>query len=193
MGSVITIIIVIVAVILQITKAVREQRESSGGGDEGWWEDEGKGAAAPTAPTAPQPLVKRSPPAVPAGKPKPTPSAHVQAILRQLQQQQQQQVQAAAPRPKPVPAAPPPAARHYLDEQAVEAELAQAAKAATEQAVTEVYTQSMGAAFPLARRIRPQRQAGQRGPIRVKAHGQANLRRAILLGEVLGPPRAFDL
>lgn len=190
MGSVITIIIVIVAVILQITKAVREQREA-GGSDEGWWEEEGKSSTAPAA--KPQPTAVKRPPPVPAAPSRPTPSPHVQAILRQLQQQAQ--VQAAPPKPKPAPAAPPPPpeVRHYLNEQEVEAELAQAAKAVTEQAVTKVYTQSASAAFPLVRQVRPQRHAGQRGPIRVKAHGKANLRQAILLGEVLGPPRAFDL
>jgi hypothetical protein len=32
-----------------------------------------------------------------------------------------------------------------------------------------------------------------RQAIRVRASGRRNLRQAILLGEALGPPRAFDL
>ena len=192
MGSLITVIIVI-AVIVQVVRAINEQRASgAGGGDskDSWWEEENPSSASPQSPA-------NRPPAVPTAVPRPTPSPHVQEILRHLQQQAQR---AAAPSPKPmavvVPTPPPVAeapARRYLEEGTSETELSHAAREATDRAVAEVYTKSVTAAFPMTREIKLRRHSGQRTTIRVLSRSRRNLRQAMLLGEVLGPPRAFDL
>lgn len=191
MGPLITII-VIIAVIVQVVKAINEQRTASGGDSkDSWWEEE-------TPSSTPGQSSANRPPAVPtaAPAPRPTPSPHVQEILRHLQQQAQRAAAPSSPKPVAV-VVPPPAteapARRYLEEETVETELSHAAREATDRAVAEVYTKSVTAAFPMTRPITLRRHSGQRTAIRVLSRNRRNLRQAILLGEVLGPPRAFDL
>jgi len=182
METLITILIVVVAIGVQVAKAVREKRETGGGAaNDGWWEEETPAPAAPAA----KPAAAR---AVPAAKPRPAPSQHVQAILRQLQEQAQapKAVQIAKPAAKP-------AERRYLDEETVVTELGKAAQEATERATQDIYSQSAGVAFPAGQRTVRLQRTDQRRPARVRAHNRATLRQAILLGEVLGPPRAFDV
>lgn len=193
METLITILIVVIALGVQVVKAVREQREAGGGrtgGSDGWWEEQ-----TPTAPAAPaaSPTPVRT---VPATKPVPTPSQHVQAILRQLQEQAQAKAQQPAPKAIRIAktAPQPPPERRYLDEETIETELGKAARAATEQATQDIYSQSAAAAFPVVAvpAVRLQR-TDHRAPIRLRSRGRASLRQAILLGEVLAPPRAFDV
>jgi hypothetical protein len=192
MEALITILIVVIAIGVQVVKAVREQRDVGGKtiGNDGWWEEQ-----TPTSPASP---VSRPAPvrAVPAAAPVPTPSQHVQAILRQLQEQAQAKAQQQVPKAiRIAKAAPqPPPERRYLDEEAVETELGKAAREATEQATQEIYSQSAAAAFPsgTVRTVRLRR-TDHRAPIRLRSRSRASLRQAILLGEVLGPPRAFDV
>lgn len=196
METLITILIVAIAIGVQVVKAVREQRGASGrtGGSDGWWEEQTP--AAPGAPAASPTPVRPVPAAKPVAKPVPTPSQHVQAILRQLQEQAQAKAQQPPPKairvaktaPQPAPE------RRYLDEETIETELGKAARAATEQATQDIYSQSAATAFPAAAvpTVRLQR-TDHRAPIRLRSRGRASLRQAILLGEVLGPPRAFDV
>ncbi|MDX9978434.1 MAG: hypothetical protein RBU25_00160, partial [Lentisphaeria bacterium] len=88
----------------------------------------------------------------------------------------------------------PPPERRYLDEKTIETELGKAAREATEQATQDIYSASAAAAFPIVPvpTVRLQR-TDHRSPIRLRSRGRASLRQAILLGEVLAPPRAFDV
>lgn len=188
METLITILIVVIALGVQVVKAVREQREAGGGrtgGNDGWWEEQ-----TPAAPAA-SPAPVRT---VPAAKPAPTPSQHVQAILRQLQEQAKAQQPASKAIRIAKTAPQPPPERRYLDEETIETELGKAARAATEQATQDIYSQSAAAAFPTVAvpAVRLQR-TDHRAPIRLRSRGRASLRQAILLGEVLAPPRAFDV
>lgn len=180
MRNLIPILIFLIVIIAKVVRAVQEQKQSSGGNNEGWWEDETGNRQEPkgnqAAPT-------RAAPAGEERKPRPEPSSHVREILRQLQQQAQ---------PKPAPAPAP--VRRYLEETTIEADLTQAARQSVSEATGGVYEQSIAAAFPKAG-VRALRISGakQRPPIRVRACGKVNLRRAILISEILGPPRAFDV
>ena len=178
MENVIPIIIVLIIVIVKVVRAVQEQKQSGSGNGDGWWEDEtGNRPATGGSQTSPA----RTAPGGEERKPRPEPSGHVREILRQLQQQ-------AQPRPTPVPA------RRYLDETTLEEDLTHAARQSVSEATGYVYEQSLQAAFPKTG-TRALRISGakQRPPIRVRACGRANLRRAILISEILGPPRAFDV
>jgi hypothetical protein len=126
----------------------------------------------------------------------------VQQILRQLQEKAQAKQAPPEPEPKPKPqvvrtqarpAAEP--SRRYLDEGKVEAELVRKARAEAVAATADVYKQSVASGFPAEMiKTRHGAQAGsKRVAIRVRARGRRDLRQAILLGEALGPPRAFDV
>jgi len=191
------LIIPIIFLVIIIAKAVRSAQEQSQAGKDsadGWWEEE-------TPSSSPSPSQNQSVPRKPvivreASRPRPEPSNHVQEILRHLQQQAQPvSVPTTKARPAPAPApAPEPAARQYFDEARVERELTQAAQEVAQQAVSDVYKQSFGMAFPAE-----EAQGGavlganQRLPIRVRVLGRVNLRRAVLISEILGAPRAFDV
>ena len=53
--------------------------------------------------------------------------------------------------------------------------------------------QSLAPAFPASAKVRSDHQGGVRQPLRINVHGVADLRRAVVLGEVLGRARAFDV
>ena len=57
----------------------------------------------------------------------------------------------------------------------------------------QMIDESLSVAFPKAmKKVRELRPGGHR-QISVDARGRSNLRKAILMSEVLGPPRAFDV
>ena len=189
------LIIPIIFLVIIIAKAVRAAQEQSqtrtGGKDsgDGWWEEETPSSPSPSQSQA----VSRKPIIVKEEtKRRPEPSSHVRDILRQLQQQAQP-VPVPTPKPQPVPV-PEPAARQYLDEARVERELTQAAQEAAQQAVGDIYKHSFGKAFPAEEgQGKAVLGTNQRLPIRVRVLGRANLRRAVLISEILGAPRAFDV
>lgn len=57
----------------------------------------------------------------------------------------------------------------------------------------ELVEQTMATAFPAAIKMIRETQRGLRPPILLSARGKANLRRGVLLAEVLGPARAYDV
>jgi hypothetical protein len=67
------------------------------------------------------------------------------------------------------------------------------AQAATPQTQRELVDQTMATAFPQAMKMIRESRRSMRQPIALSARGKANLRRGILMAEVLGPPRAYDL
>ena len=185
-------IIFLVIIIAKAARAAQEQSQTRTGGKDsgdGWWEEETPSSPSPSQSQAAsrKPIIVKE-----ETKTRPEPSSHVRDILRQLQQQAQP-VPVPTPKPQPVPV-PEPAARQYLDEARVERELTQAAQEAAQQAVGDIYKHSFGKAFP-AEEAQGRRVLGanQRPPIRVRVLGRANLRRAVLISEILGAPRAFDV
>lgn len=62
---------------------------------------------------------------------------------------------------------------------------------ADEEALVRMH-EAMANAFPKARRM-TRKATGKSGAIHISIHGRNDLRRAVLLNEVLGQPRAFDL
>jgi hypothetical protein len=85
--------------------------------------------------------------------------------------------------------------REYLDEQEIEQALARKARSEAHAQAGHVQGQSLRTAFPAAMAVPlASKKAGSERPaIRVLARGRRGLRQAILLGEALGPPRAFDV
>lgn len=93
-----------------------------------------------------------------------------------------------------------PTHRRYLGEEArktadslnqdVEADLP---SRTSDEAAANVARESLARAFPSAMRMVRATRVGARRPIVINATGQGNLRRAIILSEVLGQPRAFDV
>ena len=57
----------------------------------------------------------------------------------------------------------------------------------------ELAQQALAAALPKAMQAVGRIQRTKRGPIRLRAMGKTNVRVAILMGEVLTAPRAFDI
>jgi hypothetical protein len=113
-------------------------------------------------------------------------------------------LQVPAPPPLLAPAARPayaaPAVRRYLAEEA--AAEPKAVVAATEPATPlstrmpttdAVYRESLRKAFPPAMGIIREARSQGRTPFTIRLRGRQYLRQAIVLAEVLGPPRAFDL
>lgn len=155
-----------------------------------------------------------SDPATPAGapRPRPTPSDRVREILEQLAQGEASPSAATPPVPPPLPAPTPPplpaprpayaapVARRYLTEDAVTpsapvlASVEGEAPAAPRSSSTDaVYRESLRKAFPPAMAIIRETRSQGRPPFTVRLRGRHSLRQAIVLSEVLGPPRAFDL
>ncbi len=147
-------------------------------------------------------------------RPRPTPSDRVREILEQLAQGEASPPATAPPVPPPLPApAPPPlpaprpayaapVTRRYLTEDTatppapapVRASIEEAAPAAPRLPSTDaVYRESLRKAFPPAMAIIRETRSQGRPPFAVRLRGRHSLRQAIVLAEVLGPPRAFDL
>lgn len=140
----------------------------------------------------------------PAPQPAPAtiPSARVASILAALERQQKKEpppvaatrpepptvVEPAAPAPQPLPSR----KRTYLSEDNL-VETAAAEVRQVAQSTRDVIDESMAVAFPAAKAAVRQARTGTHRAIRVRAQGRSNLRRGILLSEILGPPRAFDL
>ena len=55
----------------------------------------------------------------------------------------------------------------------------------------QLFSQSLAPAFPTAPKKHPE--GGRRRPFRIQVRGKADLRRAVVLSEVLGQPRAYDV
>jgi len=194
MKQLIPIIIFLVIIIAKAVRSAQEQSKAGKDSADGWWEEE-------TPSSSPSPSQNQTAPrkrviVKAKAEPRPEPSSHVQQILRQLQQQAQPVPVPTprAPRPEPEPEPEPAPARQYLDEARVERELTQAAQEVAQQAVSDVYKQSFGMAFPAEEaQGRAVLGSNQRLPIRVRVLGRVNLRRAVLISEILGAPRAFDV
>ncbi len=144
----------------------------------------------------------------------PTPSARVEAILHALEGQKAARVQKSAPAPQPRVTVAAPAAKSQQLTQVqttVQSQLGQVqstvqsrqpdvsgtgaspALAYQQQSTRAAYGQTLGKAFPEDKRASGRYQAGTKPPIRLCATGRLNVRRAILMAEVLGQPRAFDV
>lgn len=57
----------------------------------------------------------------------------------------------------------------------------------------QLFSQSMAPAFPTAAKKPSEHSDGRRRPFRIQVHGKNDLRRAVVLSEVLGQPRAYDV
>ena len=183
MRNLIPILIFLIVIIAKVVRAVQEQKQSGGrGSDEGWWEDETGNRQEPKGSQGHSGAGRARRRGN--GKPRPEPSSHVREILRQLQQQ-------AQPKPTPAPAPAPPLSRgdHHRGG-------ADAGRAAERQRGDR---RSLRAEH---RRRLPEDGGAGTGDLRREAaatHPGPRLRkgsicaRAILISEILGPPRAFDV
>ncbi|HOG51480.1 MAG TPA: hypothetical protein PKY10_12895 [Lentisphaeria bacterium] len=57
----------------------------------------------------------------------------------------------------------------------------------------QLFSQSLAPAFPAAAKKNSEHSDGSRRPFRIHVRGKADLRRAVVLSEVLGRPRAYDV
>jgi hypothetical protein len=143
---------------------------------------------------------------------RPTPSDRVREILEQLGQREPSPppLTPVVPPPLPTPVPPPvpvarpaysaPVARRYLAEETPEQPQAEVATAEASMPPLSrpptsdaVYRESLRKAFPPALAIIRETRAQGRPPFTIRLRGRQSLRQAIVLAEVLGPPRAFDL
>lgn len=198
-GGLFTFLIIVVMMSIGIIKNVMEQKARKRGlgripdpdRDGDWQEWESPTGRVPAA-------------ATPSPRPVATPSSRVQDLLSALEEVQRKQTAArAAPPPQPVPAPaaveePParvqPKTRRYLSGEQPESvgdfdEGAQPSGKTPQRFVT----QSMSAAFPEAMRLVRKQRAGKRPPILLRGIGRESVRRAIVMSEILGRARAFDL
>lgn len=199
--------IIFIIVVINVLRRIAEFQRNRPGSDEGW--DEG---ASPDG--SPPPVARPGP--GPGPRPPPTPSDRVREILEQLAQADRSAAEPAAPpvfRPPPAPVAPVPVpmapvpmapiSRRYLSdaeqEGAVETSPPREAVATAPIRAgafdgSHVYRESLAKAFPASPAVRARDLLSrQRAPYVVGVKGRRTLRRAIVLSEVLGPPRAFDV
>jgi len=189
------IIVVVILLVKGMGKLMKDSADKGTAGDA--WDDDGDWTPAPG-----------STPGSQTAKPQTqTPSPRVQQILEQLKNQVKEQV---APTPSPVVPAPDRSAtrpavsptvsrplqhRKYL--QAAEPPPAEPAAepppapAPVQKTKGELFRENAGKAFPGGMRKISQPATGRR--IGVYAKGKTSLRKGILLSEVFGAPRAFDL
>lgn len=176
-------------IILRFISKAAEKR--SGESANPWENDESWTPTGPT-PTPPQPVRKP-----------PTPSPRVREILEQLQEQARRSAglpNAQSPaQPGPTTAAPRPAPRRVYIETAdtppaktVEPAPAPVATAAS-LSEAQLYQENLVKAFPAAARMALKHARPTTRHLLVRLHGKKSVRRAVLLSEVLGPPRAFDV
>lgn len=201
------ILIFIVIVINVLRRLAEYNRNRPQSGDEGWQEWPGDQPVPPAGPAAT--------PARPATAPRPTPSDRVREILEQLAQGDRPVPPPVArpvvppPVPRPVSVPPPvaspvrpavPPARRYLSAEAVEAAREVEREVATDVphlpaplAGEAIVRESLGKALPAMPALAHGMRARHRRPYVVQVRGRHHLRRAIVLAEVLGPPRAYDV
>lgn len=201
-------IIIFVIVVINVLRKVAEfnrnrpQRDADAAPD---WPD---GAATPPGMRPERP--RR--PALP--RPEVVPSERVRQILEQLAQAngtaprpplsaapEPARRAAAAPLPPPLPSRHAAAApeRRYLSNAALSDRTDEADDGADDERLppmrsnAKVVRESRAASLPAAPRLPAQGQDRQRRPYAVAVRGRHNLRRAIVLTEVLGRPRAYDV
>ena len=192
MENLIPVIIFIVIVVVQILRRVAEYKnnrptknEDSGGWDDGGWTPATPHAKPTHAPPNPQ---------------QPQPSGRVTSILEQLKQQIEEQIT-----PQPVTPTPPtttsPAGnsqtkRKYISEQALEkrpVDTPVPEEKALPQPQNELMQKTFATAFPQAMKLARQAKPSTRQTIILNARGRRNARIGILMSEVLGPPRSYDV
>lgn len=199
-------IIIFVVIVINVLRRLAEFNRNRPRTDDGGWQ-EWSGDAAPTTPTAAQGSASRPPP-----------SERVRQILEQLEQGNRPPpapvllpVPPPLPAPRPTLTPPPlpvtqrtpaaPAARRYLSPEVLQT--AAAADPEVDAAVPlpalpvaspdHSVRQSLGQSLPPTPGLAYGMRSRNRQPYRIQARGRRNLRRAIVLAEVLGPPRAFDV
>jgi hypothetical protein len=191
-------IIIGVIILFRIVKAVLEQASQTRSAprrEETWEEDQGwetwqAPPSEPAVPESPAPS-KPTPPVL-------VPSPEIAAILEKLAERKRQK-QAPQPAPEPVvPAAAPPKAPDLavpLPETSVVVASPQGGEPPLPaiKSPEQVVSESLAAGFPDTGRMAASTDPGQRQRIIVPVVGRRNLRTGILLAEILGPPRAFDL
>ena len=192
-----SVVFVVMFVVIAAIKLFKGFMESQQGGskskdwdDDGGWEDWETGgqkagsasASRSTPPPQPKPVLTSAQPR--SGVPHPTGrtiSPALQEVIRERAEAKLREMAEKGNGPKVKRAqnrasAPPPPIPRRLSNPAAEAMGA-----------------SLATAFPAARKMTRGIGAKSRAPIRLDGIGRANLRRGLLMSEVLGPPRAFDV
>jgi len=191
-----------IIIAVKVIRGIAEFREGRPGTDDGEWADDDEG----WTPTVPAPVQgsgreqpTRQPEAVsgPAGpSPVRRPGNRIEMVLEEFKRQLESDVPHV---PEPALATPTPPApasphrkkqRNYLPAESVEAA---AAPPAPPQSQKELVDQTMAKAFPRAIKMVRETRRSVRSPIHLSARGKKNLRHGILMAEVLGPPRAYDI
>ncbi|MCK5802861.1 MAG: hypothetical protein KAI66_08515 [Lentisphaeria bacterium] len=169
--------VVVLVLVSKISKSMKDYQENRPAGDsEDGWQERGE-----------VPQVGRRPPAT------------VDELLGQLRQGIEQ---ATRPTPPPVPPSPAPVRRKAvvrvkepLPVASLSGDLGTLGEMneTGQRQASKLVTESLSGAFPKAQAMTKQLARGTRSPVSLSVKGRSALRRGILLSEVLGPPRAFDV
>ncbi len=212
-------IVIAVNMARKLAEYNRKRPDADDGWKDGWLEDD----ASPQTTTPQKPAGGPTQPAASsrgAGRATQQPSERVRNILQQLQQMESGQnpvrrtvpraPAAAPPPPPPVPmpvvAAVPPASKRLVvaarpttpvpiqkEFSSLPSSPRPALAAADSAPLLSKTNTNLAVSFPAARRALRQTRGGRRRPIVINLKGRGNLRSGIVLSEVLGQPRAFDI
>ena len=212
-------LIIVLIGIGRIVKMLQEQQGSSRNQPAPWdegWEQENENTAPweqpdyvpPSKPAQPDPARSQTPPPVQPQHTFPTPKQRQRAAEasarrraepgqlltkepapQQVQQQQRQQTFSEEQLKEKLAHAK--VARAEIG--TAEADVYQAPAMPELKSADEMMDESLAAAFPAARRMVKALRPGVHRPIYLRVSGRKNLRKAVLMSEILGPPRSFDV
>ncbi len=201
MEGLIPVAIIVCVLVFQVLAKLAQSQQDSRGSEEGW-DDAGGWTPVDSPPARPQPTPAR--PGAPTRRPSPSP--RVQQILEQLKEQMQAASAPPAPAgvpttsvpvPVPAPGAKKVQKRTYLETASAPTPAPAAAEARPDAPVQktegELFRENIAVAFPKHAHSAPRTSGRNDRRIGLRVKGVSRLKEGILLAEVLGQPRAFDV